>query len=172
MNRARSGFRFCRLRNGHDAAQLQMRQLGDSLCQVQQFFWGNARFVAATVHIDLQTNLQRAEMFRSLCRQTFCNFQTVDAMHPGKVLGHPFCFVALDRTDAMPLERQLCQSGNLVNGFLNVILAKRQLACRMGLPHSLGWHGFRNCQQFDNIRRAARCLACKLYPLADPGQIV
>ena len=88
-------------------------------------------------------------------------------MHPVKMLGHQPGLVALDRTDAVPLQRRLAgqrvlaQRGDFLHRFLNIVLAKSGLAGRPGGLHRLRAEGFGHGQQADRTRVAARGLASR-----------
>ena len=71
--------------------------------------------------------LSLGQVRRALRRQALCDFQALDAVHPGKMLRDGAGLVALDWTDVVPLEWQLRQCADLFHPFLHVVLAERAL---------------------------------------------
>ncbi len=148
-----------RLRNHHQSAQTQPRQLGDLGRQVQGLIGVNARLGQPAVHIGLQTHLQRRQMRWALIAESLGNLQPVNSVYPVKMLGNQPAFVALDRADAMPLNGQIPQSGDFVDRLLDIVFTKPGLPSCKGLAHRLGTPGFGNRQQSHTIDRASRLRA-------------
>jgi hypothetical protein len=75
------------------------------LRQCQQIVGHYPRFVDTAVHVDLNADLQGGQAIGALLAQALRDFEPVDRLHPVKMLGHQPGFVALQRSDAMPLDR-------------------------------------------------------------------
>jgi hypothetical protein len=105
----------------------------------------------AAVNVHLNAHLQSGHAGRALVIQALRRLQPLDGVRPVKVLCHQACLVALDRTNAMPLQGQVRQRGHLVHGLLDVVLAKRALARSVGRTHRIGTKGFGHGQQRDHI---------------------
>ena len=129
------------------------------------------RLGAAAIHIDLNTHLQGGQVLGALLAQALCNLEAVDAVHPVKMLGHQTGFVALNRPNAVPLQRQISEGSDLVHAFLNVVFAKGPLPRRMGLAHSFWAPSFGHRQQVHAGRITARGLAGRLDVRAHLRQI-
>ena len=147
--------------NGHDAPQAQARQLRDRLRQSQRFAGRNTGLGGATIDIDLQANVQRREILRALFAQTLGDFQAVYRLHPIKMRGDQAGLVALNRTNAVPLEGQVCKRRYFFDRFLDVVFTKRGLACGEGLCHLLRPKSFGHSQQANRIR-VADCRGARL----------
>ena len=162
VQRALGGKVCCGFGNAHHAAQLQPGQWRHGQRQCARFFGGHACFVGAAIHIQLQAHLQGRQVGRALLGQALGNFQAVNGVRPVKVLGHQAGFVALDGANAVPLQlrrqrgRQGLHAGDFVHAFLEVVFAKRALACLGGFEHGLGRKGFGDGQQGHAVGRARR----------------
>ena len=108
-----------------------------------------ATFADFAADVDLDANLQGRQMGRALCRQPLCDFQPLDAVHPVKIFCHRAGFVALQRADEMPVQRQIRQFGNLVDAFLHIVFTKRQLPRLPGFAHIFGGKSLAHGQQGD-----------------------
>ena len=74
-------------------------------------------------------------------------------MHPVEVLGDHPGLVALQRPDQVPLDRaaQVGERGDLVDTFLNVVLAEGALASSMGSANVRRRKGLAHRQQPDRL---------------------
>ena len=96
-------------------------------------------------------------MGRPLCRQTLGNFQTINAVHPVKVLGDLPGFVALQGADAMPHQaRHAFERGDFVHAFLHIVFAKVALAQGGHGGDLIGGEGFGHSQQLHAVELATR----------------
>jgi len=145
-----------RVRDRHQAAQHQTWQRSHRARQRQHIARLSTRFGGPAIRIHLQTHLQRRQVPGPLVRQALRDLEPIHAVYPVKMLGHQTGLVALDRADAVPLQRQIMQGGDLVHRLLDVVFAKSRLACGMGLAHRLGTKGLGHGQQAHAGGRAAR----------------
>ena len=78
-------------------------------------------------------------MCGALVVQTLCNFQAIHGVGPIEVLSHPFGFVALNRTDAVPNQGGdkvvRAQGLDFVDAFLDVVFTKVSLPTGCDFGH-------------------------------------
>jgi hypothetical protein len=79
--------------------------------------------------------------------------------------------VALDRADAMPLQRQVAQQGDLFDCFLDVVLAESALSRGAGLTHHFAVEGFRHRQQRDFVHIAVGTRTGQRDPLVNALEV-
>lgn len=120
-----------RLGNAHEPAQLQTRQARNRQGKFFKRIRCHARFVRATVHIHLKADLKIGQLGGALFAQALGDLEPINRLNPIKSLGHWPRFVALQRSDAMPLERSigatLAQGLDLFRAFLHIVFAKSML---------------------------------------------
>ena len=102
----------------------------------------------------------------ALVVQALRDFEAVYRVHPVKVLGDEFGFVALDGANAVPHQWVVTalQCGNFVDTFLDVVFAKVTLPTGRHLAHIVGTESFRHGEQLHAAwvscaRVASRCHA-------------
>jgi hypothetical protein len=105
--------------------------------------------------------------FGALPGQALGDLQAVDGVGPVEVLGDQAGLVALDRADAVPLQRQVGQQRHLLHRLLDVVLPERRLPHGVRLAHRLGAEGLGHRQQRDFVHRALRPRTARRDALAD-----
>jgi hypothetical protein len=92
-----------RLRNRHQAPQLQAGQGGDGTAQGERLIRAQPLLLASPETLTW-TQTCSGGRWPGAGRQALGDLQAVDGMHPVKVLGHRRGLVALQRADEMPFE--------------------------------------------------------------------
>ena len=139
----------------HQSAQLQARQAHDVFDQRLKGVRCNARLVGTTIDIDLQANLQGLQVRWALFAQALRYFQSVNRLHPVKVLCDQPGLVALHRADAMPLQASVrLKRHDFFNALDNVVFAKSELAACHGVQHCISAECFGHGQKPDAGRVA------------------
>ena len=82
--------------------------------------------------------------------------EAVDRLNPARTRGGLLRLVGLQVADEVPLEREIAQRVDLVEAFLNAILAEVALAGRRGRAHGVGIERLGNGDERDASRAAAR----------------
>ncbi len=136
-----------RLRNAHQARQLDPWQHSHGLRQRRKIAGRDTALALLTAHIDLQADPQWRQVHVTLLGQALSNFQPVYRVHPGEMVRDEARLVALDRADKVPLEWQITQLGNLVDGFLDIVFTKRDLPGSMRFAHCISRPGLGNRKQ-------------------------
>jgi len=160
-----------RVGNAHQTAQAQPGQLGHRLRQRQRIRRHHARLGGAAVDVDLDAHLQRRQMRRALLTQALRDLEAVHRVHPVKMLGHQPGFVALDRANAVPHQRQLAQRGDFLHRFLDVVFAKPGLPGGIRGLDGIRTKGFGNRQKCDGVITSASGLAGGVQARAHRSQL-
>ena len=85
-------------------------------------------------------------MFRPGGRKTFGDFDPVDAVDPREILGDGCGFVALNRADEMPNDRQIARRQDFDERFLQITFAEFVLPGLKGPPNGDLRHAFADSQ--------------------------
>ncbi len=115
-----------------------MSDLSGQGCHV---FHGYAAFRVFIADVDLQADLQRRQMVRSLLGKPFRNLEPVDGMHPLEGFGHRVRLVALQGADEVPLEVRPSDLADLVRAFLHVVFTKSLLPGPGSFQNAGCWPG-------------------------------
>ncbi len=115
-------------RQTHESTQLEARQIGDRQRQIRHLVGCDPGFVVFSVDIDLDTDVQVSGIMGALCAQAACDLEPVNGVNPLKMLGYSLCFVGLQVADEMPDSVVPVNCGDLVQPFLDKILAKIPLS--------------------------------------------
>ncbi|SOY59176.1 hypothetical protein CBM2586_A100239 [Cupriavidus phytorum] len=162
-----------RLGDRHQPAQPQIGQGGDRMRQRGHLGRGDAALAGFAADIDLDADLQRRHAGRALRRQPLGDPEPVDGVDPVEMFRHRPRLVALQRADEMPLQAvaQVGQRGDLVDAFLDVVLAELALSGGVCGPYAVGGNGLGNGQQGDVRGLPAGLLCCRRNALAHGLQV-
>ena len=89
-------------------------------------------------------------MGRALFTEASGDFESIDGMTPVKMFGHEAAFVGLQRTNKVPLQPAcpgLLKVADFLHPFLNIVFAKRDLACGHRFFDSARRFRFTDCKQ-------------------------
>src|SRR5690606_9664055 len=114
--------------DGHQATQPQAWHSGNLFAQGGRISQGQPGLAVFPGKIHLHTDVQWRQSIRPLLVEALCDFQSVDAVDPGKMLRDITGLVGLDRPDEVPLDtavgKALREIADLAQGFLQIVFAK------------------------------------------------
>ena len=121
----------------HQTAQFEARKLVRQVQKRLEFPRLRTGFGALTRDIDLQADVERREVVRSLVVQASQKLVPINAVDPGEVLRYGTGFVRLQGADEMPDEIEVRTGLDFDQGLLQIVLAEVVQAARCGLANGL-----------------------------------
>jgi hypothetical protein len=161
-----------RRRNRHQATQAKPWKILHLPGERFELGFGDPAAAGVASLINLQEDVQRRRVMRTLLIQACSNLQSIDRVHPAEALGDGAGLVRLNTAYEVPLDGESGESVHLVERLLHVALAEMALS---GAKRSFNYVGrllLTDSNYCDGVVSASGADQCVHHPFANIGEMV